>query len=188
MKDVYITLRFHVFANHDMSPETVHQVGRHMERTFQSWSDGRRPFHVEAMQASLVEIAEAAVQDTTFDMLREIYGDDRVELSPGSSTLRASAESEKLNRDLYVTNRGEPAVIEVSTVAEVPGRWKVLRRDDIKADGSPGDYDPSSKVFASDEEAQAYADTISRSRGPIIVPESRVKLVLAALNFVEDET
>jgi len=47
--------------------------------------------------------------------------------------------------------------------------YYVAFREDIQADGKPGKLVLSSKTFDHYEDACAYADTISRSRQPIVL-------------------
>jgi hypothetical protein len=190
MKNIYVTLRFQAFTNQDRSRESVENIGRHVKHIVREWNDGRRPFQVEAMQAAVREILNTAMKKHFFDLMKNVFGDDRVELAPNFSVLRASVEADKFAKDMSINTDYLPAVLDVSADIDssepASVRWKVLSRDDRKPGRLPGVYSPSSKVFQTYEEGLAYASAISASRGPIVVCESQVTFVLAALNSREE--
>jgi hypothetical protein len=157
----------------------------HLGHALEAYDDGRRLFSVELIQDGIGRLVANAIHRSVDGELRAAYGNDMVVTGPGRSTSRASLEADQICHDLHIGLNYEPALVGVEvdppTVYDVL-RYKVLSRTDRNTDGTPGKYTASSKEFGSYQDALAYAEGVSFSRGPIVVEAFRASLVLSALN------
>ena len=140
-----------------------------------NWIDGRYPFSLEMAQRGVGELVEYGVMESAFSHTCELFSRPGfVSGKVGSlrNLKRRDREVKELQNRVHIGPFREIdiSVTDVgSTLGECTDGFVVSCKSSVY-EGGNGRYELATRhVFASFEEAQAYADTCNESRDPIVI-------------------
>ncbi len=133
MKDIYVTVRFHLCAS---GLEQLPDFSANLESALGEYDDGRRRFSVELILDGIEKLVEGQIRRSVSDEMRALYGKETVPSDSGGSTSRAVLETERECLALRLRANYEPSLLGV--FIDDSGETKVLCQSDVSPDGTLG--------------------------------------------------